>query len=410
MNRGPATNITNNYTLVTGKKSREILKAIQEDKSFDSLNLPANINIFRIEELRELYKEKKKEIEKLYDEAKCPINLPFYHILKEKYSTFSWKIGNAEENPTSFHEVTIEAPRINNTRLSLVSLLINDINSDTDTSLHRRYPCTNQLPPALVSSLGNLMEDLQVLAPNLDTMEHIVTWLQKGLQGEPLTLFSPVCPDYSVEKTENGPYPYQYTFNELGSGVGIVAKGVLEALPFLDKFFTEQALNVTYVVAICDFEALEESNLARLKLTAEEFLCRVQKSITMVQESSAVPLLPLMFTDLCGGHNSWNGYLEKFQKMFADNNYGNSNLTQEKLLDIVRARKPLYDKWQGKRPRLEDYLPQLIKQGAEYAAMGAIIPQHYKNCLVLGADHSAMGSFYNVNQPLPLLYLKRTYC
>lgn len=382
MNRTPEKYITHNYTLVTSRESREILKAIQQDVPFENLNLSANINTLRLVELRVLYKEKKKEIEKLYDEGTYPTNLPFYYILKEKYPRFSWKIDSTETNQTS-HNVTIEAPRINNVRLSLVSLLINDINTNKDTILHRRYPCINLLPSPSVSSLANLMEDLEVLYPDLDTMEHIVTWLQKGLQGEPLTLFSPTCPDYSVEKVENSSYPYQYTFNELGSGIGIVAKRILEALPSLDKFFRDHSLNVTPIVAMCDFEALDESNLRRLKLTTEEFLGKVRKSLSVIQESSTVSLSTFMFTDLCGGHTSWDKCLKEFQKMFADNNYGNSNLTQEKLLEIVKARKPLYDKWQGERARLEDYLPQLIKQGAEYAAMGATIPQQFKNCMIL---------------------------
>lgn len=409
MNREDAKKVANEYNLVTSKQSHEILRAIQKDASFDNIFLPENINVEQLEKIKLLYQKKKKELEKSYKGKTYPSNLPFYLILEEKYPTFSWKILGTETNTNTAPNVNIDAPRVDNLRPSLFSLLINDIRSDTDTSLHRRYPIVSRLPTPLTSSLAQLLEDIQAISPDVLDMEKIVGWLEKGLQGEPLTLFSPVCPDYSVEKLKEGPIFYRYTFNELGSGVGLVAKHLLKILPFLSKTFKKYSLKVTIIVGVGDFEAANLSNVRKVNLTFEEFLSRLQKSRAAIQISSKAPIQTVLFTDLCGGFQGWNAHLKKFERMFAKKEYGYSNLTSEKLLSIIKARKPLYDRWYGIKSHLEDYLPMLLRQGAEYAAMGAILKEKYRNCLILGADHAAMKPFYNVDHIHPILYLKRFY-
>ena len=405
MDKEGARIIINKYNLLSGKISRQILKAIQGKQDFDTNSLPRNISIEKLHQLRKLYQEKLLDLEKMKVQEEYPRHLPFYYILKDKFPSFSWVTNKSLANG-----VEINAPRIENLRPSLISLLINDIIIEKDTPLPRQYLCVKKLPPDLVRSFFTLMEDIQALYPDNTNMEGIVSWLYNGLQGRPLTIFSAVCPDYSVEKTGDPQCLYKHTFNELGSNIGLVAQRILDALPRFENFFKQYNIKVTPIIAMGDFEAYAEDNLKRLNISNSEFLSRLQKSHNLTKKSSKVPVNTIMFTELCEGYNRWDIYFKKYKTMLDEGNYGNSNLDKKSLLDIIKARKPLYDRWLGKRNRLEDYLPQLLGQGAEYATMGAIINQNYNNCLILGADHSVMAPFYKVDQFIPTLYLKRFYC
>ena len=408
MDKKDSKRIIDTYQLISSKISKDILSLIQQDKPIDHQILPSFIHLDKIEYVKALYTEKVQELRRRGQEI-IPKNLPFYLIIKEKNPLFSWKIYHTQNDKVnSRNHIIVNIPRIENLRLSLLDLLIRDpIDVTIDTPLHRRYPILKSLPDALVIDLNDLIEKLGIVQPDQATMRLIVAWLQKGLKGEHLTLFAPVCPDYAFEQI--GQDLYRYTFSELHSGVGLVARRILDALPFVDAFCKEYRLHINFVIGIADFEALVEENVKRLNLSVSEFLTRLQKSAETIQEESSVRLEVCMITDLCGGHASWVELMQVFKHMFDRNNYGRSGLCQQKLLDIVEARKPLYDQWLGERTVLEDYLPQLLQQGCEYSAMGTLIAQRYTHPLILGADHSAMEPFYHVEQLMPILYLKRVY-
>ena len=279
-----------------------------------------------------------------------------------------------------------------------------------DSELHRKYHCVDSLPASLVQELSTVMKQLDVIYPTEQEMQLITNWLLKGIRGETLTIFSPICPDYSVEETGDPRCPYRHTFNQVGSGIGAIAHRLLKAYPYLESMLTKHGIKLNIVVGLGDFEALSESNLKRVNVTQEEFLNRCQKSKTAFENACLVPTEVYMITDLCDGHQAWLDTFEHFKNRLHKQDFGQSNLTREKLLTIVEKRKNLYDRWFGKKDTLEEYLPYAITQGAEYAAVGAIISKCRDNCFVLGADNDAMAPFYSIEKTTPTLYLERYYC
>ena len=393
--------------LIPKKISKSILKAIQNNDIQSCENLSPNISIALLNQLRQLYIEKEKQLKHHYSDDSFPRNLPFYYILKDKIPSFRWEVLPSKKDHVK--HVTVFSPRVQNLRVSLLSLLIDQVDLTKDTLLHHHFGCMDDLPPDMGMDLSYLFEKIQVLLPDYENMEHFVSYIKKGMNGETLTLFSPVCPDYSVEKTNDPQIPYVHTFNDIGCGVGLLAQRVMNALPYLDIFFRKYNINIQYIIAIADFEAWSEDNLKRLDITTSDFLSRIKESVTAIQKNLMIPATTLMFLELCGGYESWKANFDEFLSILNEMEFGNANITRDSLIEIVKARKSLYDRWQGVRNSLEDYFPQLLNQGAEYAVMGLIISQKYKNCIVLGADHPSMAPFYNMHQFIPSLYLKRFY-
>lgn len=404
MEKETAKAVINSYNLIPGKIGRKILLAIENNIPILAHDLPEGITLKQIEDLRSLYCKKAKQI----PPGKYPRNFIFYHLIKDKISEFHWKIEHDSIDDHARINVEINSPRVKNLRPSLLSLLLDKVDPSQDFLLQRKYKCIDKLPISTLKTISALMEEMEIVYPNERNMQQIVYWLLTGLSGQILTIFSPVCPDYSVEATGNSHCPYRHTFNELGNGLGLIAKRILDVLPVFVKNLNQCGIKTEIIVGLGDFEAFSETNLKRLKITQEEFLNRLSKSKNAFEKACKVSATVYMITDMLGGPKHWLATHQLFADRLLKKDYGASSLSYKKLSEIVRKRKNLYDRWYGKK-QLLDHIPQLLTQGAEYAAMGSILSQ-FDNCLILGADNDAMGPFYSVVVELPTLYLKRFYC
>lgn len=399
MEQEKAKKIIDKSGLINGKTGRKILLAIENNELINDADLPAQITKQDVEILTALYQNKLKKI----NYSKCPRNLIFYHIIKDKYPDFEWEYNE------EFSTTQISAPRVNNLRPSLLSFLLEKVDLSSDTLLHRKYQCLTKLPLNLIKEISSFMEKMEFIFPNEDSMKLFVDWLSLGLENKNLSIFSPVCPDYSVEETGDLKCPFRHTFNNLGEGLGPIAQRTLSVHPEFIYFLKQFGIKAKLFVGFGDFEGYSESNLKRLNLTTDEFLSRVSKSRQKYKEMSSVDVAVLMITDMFDGYHGWveafNEHLNKLNNGY----FGESNLSKESLVQIVEKRKNLYDRWYGEKAAL-DHVPQLIFQGAEYAALGANISKNLENCLILGADNDAMGPFYSITKKIPTLYLKRYYC
>lgn len=397
MDKKIASTIIKTHSLIRSKDSKRILKAIQLGKFLSQEELPNNVKLNEIENLRNLYNIN-------VQKNSAPRNLVFYFLLKELYPSFSWELSL--KKTISSYNVEITSPRVKGLRPSLLSLLLKRVNYQYSSALYNRYPFLDSLPDYVVKHLLQLLTEICAIFPSKKDMKKIYCCINNSLSGGELLIFSPVCPDYSVELTGNLTYPFRHTFNSVGSNVGLVAKRIIEALPHIINFFETVNIKFKIIIGMGDFEAFSEENLIRVKLTKTEFLNRINNSKNMLKNILSSSIEVCNVTDLFGGHANWFKYYDNSLALLKQNNFGSANLTRKEILNIARKRKNLYDRWYGNK-NIQDHVPRILMQGAEYSAMGAILAG--RNCLILGADNDAMKEFYSLYCSMPILYLKRFY-
>lgn len=77
------------------------------------------------------------------------------------------------------------------------------------------YININLLAYPIIEIIDALFKKIKIFYPPEAEMKLIVDWLIKGLSGEKLTIFSPICPDYATVQTGNKECPIQFTFEYL---------------------------------------------------------------------------------------------------------------------------------------------------------------------------------------------------
>lgn len=392
-----ANNIMQHHHLVPGKISKVILNKIICDEKINQSDLPENITLLQIDQIRKLYQSKK--IEFPSGQIK-PRYLPFYHIIKDKYPSFIWNID--------FPNTHLYAPRVSNLRPSLLSLLLELVSEERDTFLHRKYSCTSELPDSIANYLDKFMKQSNLYYPPEKEMQEIVKLLTVGLNNNKLTIFIPICPDYAFKYTGNPQCPVEFTFTELGCENGIIAQWILSALKNVAEFFNNCSIEVEFVVAMADFEAFAEENLKTFNITKEEFLRRNFLSKEAFKKACPISAKVIMFSELCDEKN-WLSHIETVRNRFAQRDFGASDIDRNLLLTVVDNRKALYRKWYGEKESLDDYIQVALNQGMMYAAMGMVISEHFENCLVFAGDNKVMRYFYSVTKKIPTLYLNKKY-
>lgn len=403
-----ARDIMSAHSLVPRKASKHLLACIRNNKKPDLDYLSSWMNTKQVEEIFQLYSNKISENQKLasQEDLPTPRNLIFYEIIKEKYPTFDWSIWQKNTNPGQTH-VRLQAPFVEGIRPTLASMLLGLVNKHSDTELHARYRCVNDLSEKITLPLARLLTKGNLVWPKEHDLEQFIDWIRSGLDGRQLTVITGLCPDYEAKKV--GSYFYRYTFDNLGTGIGVTSKRYLDALPTVFSTFEAIGINVRYIAAIGDFEAYPTANLERMKLSEQEFINRLLQSQKKLQKQSPHPIETPLFTELCGGKSIWMKYFNAIYKRILAGDYGKSGLTDQDLLTIALSRRQLYNRWYGEMDSDEDYVKLLKMQAAEYATMGHIINKHLKNTLILGADHARMAPFYRVDATTPLLYLRNNY-
>jgi hypothetical protein len=392
-------NVDLKKNVISGEVSKKILSAIQYNQDIeDALLHTLGITQSDLISLKAQYVKK---LTAYKDEKLFPRNLIFYQIIQDKIPSFSWNIRD--------QHVDITRPKLNKKHVSLLSLLTQNLTLDEPPSLKTRYPSLNTLSPQQYEIVSSLLEAMQIIYPDRIVMDQIVLWLKHGLAGKPLHIFSLACPDYSVEPTGNSFRSFRHTFSKVGAGIGLVAKRILDAMPIIQKAFDQLGIQFTPILAMADYEVLSATNLKNLGVTEKEFLLRLDSSRAAFKRYCKVNIETPNMLDLCGSREYWQNWCIHFQECFRHRDFGRVKLSEKTLLEMVKARKALYTNWFGRKDNDSEYLDILLNQAAEYAVVGKVIAEKFQNCLVLGADHSVFGAFYNVVSPLPVLYLKRFY-
>lgn len=377
--------------------SRYVLKAIQNDYLIDEAITNNYISNEDFLMLKEKYQLKKSE---LALDDKQPRNIIFYNMIKDIIPDYKWFLNDKS--------VIFNIPKISGLDPSLLSLLLwstdsNKVKSKINYNDH--ITLTNQ---NILKDIKTLLNKIKAINPSKLQIKLFNKLIVESLYGKELVIFSPICPDYSIEPTNDPIRPYRHTFKSVNGGIGLVAQRILDTTPHLINFFSKYQINFKQVLAIADYEILSESNCNKLNITQKEFLEKIKSSINTLKVKYP-SIDSVMITDLCGGLKEWPHLCERYIIRFKNHDFGHSHLNFKAIERIANLRREFYSRWFGVQDKFDDYVSIVIKQGAEYATEASLITKHYPNCLILGADSSLFSNFYWIENKIPNLYLKRFF-
>lgn len=118
-----------------------------------------------------------------------PRYMPFYRFIQSKFPGFQWEVRTHQNKKT----LVLNKPYINQSRPSLLNLLLCAVNDNTATTpaLKVRYPAMRALPDALVVDLEQAFKRLSFAQSAPHFIARFAETLAKGLAGEIVTLVSP---------------------------------------------------------------------------------------------------------------------------------------------------------------------------------------------------------------------------
>lgn len=360
-----------------------------------------------IKKIRALYTQKLEQIPALKGQ---PRYFHFYHMLKDKIPEIAWNIkGHKNGRPI----VNFNLPLLENLQPSILSILLDRVTIASGVpKLLYKYKSAGLLSENTLNSLEKFIHNTNAILPTETNMGRLAEWITTAQSGKQSTIFIITCPDYSAEPIGHSQKMYRHTFKSLGSGIGQIAKRILNILPDLKMLLEDLEIKPTIVTSIADYEAFSEGTLKRMNLSKSEFLKKVDQSrLTFEQHANKIlNLNSFMFTDLCGGEDPWLNKVEEIKACFEQKKFGYSSVDSTIFLTIAKCRKNLYQNWFNLGNCIEKYLQVALNQAVEYATIGFYITRNYPNCLVLGADSVEFAEFYNFNKTVPNLYFKRFYC
>ena len=383
--------IIKKHSLINRNLSKKLLSSILNNHEYEPEWQPF-LNNVNYNNLKNQFIKQKKKLKKK-DYKISPRNLPFYYIIKNKYPEFDWKIDESTILNNSNTNVVLSRPKVRGVEITLGSLLLECV-----VKSKKKYTDIDKEIKSLINKVNFASHSIKVTK----TLLKFINSVKK----KEINIISPICPDYA--NIDLGKGLYRFTFDNLGSGIGVTAKRLLDNVQQIHNFFEKLNIKFKHFAPIGDFEALSNDTLKRVNLNFEEFKHRLEASQRKLSEQAKCNLLTPFFSDFSNGLVNWSKIHSRFLEMINSNDYGLSGLTKKEIDIIIESRKPLLYRWFGKIS--DKKILQVLKyQGAEYAAMGYIIEKKFKNPIIIGTDHYKMAPFYNVHSKIPVLYLTSNY-
>ena len=386
-------------------ESKEVLKKISKGVIDDELLNILGGKTELADDLNDIHEEYKIELSRTKAKSQQFKNLPFYYLIKKKIRDFSWETVTSNDGKES---LVVHCPRQGGRIPSLSTMIIYPqetilwSNSDNFDYAFRDSSFSHDE----IDLIKTALQQKPFRTMSEQSLFSLVDTLNRAREQNKITIFSPVCPDYSHIKQADG--RFMYTFRSLGSSVGLVGERLIQNLPPLYDLMCKLNIECKVVIGLGDFEGFDKDNLARLGVDEETFMERIESSAKKILSRINVPVKYEFIAGLNGTKNLWEDDIEDCALQIEKA----SKEEVEKysmMIDIVASRKGLYDKWFGEKYDLKDHLPVLIRQGAEYALMGKIIAKQYDNPMVVGFDHFKMEPFYSEYSPIPVLYTECIY-
>jgi len=395
--------IIKNRRLINRLFCKVIMKCLLEDKEPPQhiFSLIDKQQFYRIRENVQLSLRSNKNT----DKAKIR-NLPILKEISKKLPNFRWDIVQVKnKNGKIVNKLITNLGMVDGIQISLASALFCEGNLESQVTSKYFGNLSLSSFDEKLNQFQNLLTNLGAIPGENFDRNIIKNWFAKGLKGEKLTVFTPVCPDYSY--IHLGRDFYRFTFNSLGNEVGVTAKKLVKNHATITKFFETLKFNVRYVAAIGDFEAFSPENLNRMGLTEQEFISKLKLSQTQLSKELVAGYETPLITEICGGKDKWNeNYIKCTDRV---KSYASDPKNRIILNKIYSSREPLLKNWFGSEMSIYQIKSIVLKQGAEYNCMGRVVVSNLDNCLILGVDHPKMSSFYQIGQSIPVIYLKTNY-
>lgn len=353
---------------------------------------------FQVCNIEERYRNEAEEM----GSSSAPRNLPFYNMIRENYGDFHLVDTGDQVQVETYWK---------GKKHSLLAYLLNIIPANEIAPTAELSKHSNGLINA--NSVGKFIDDLKKLGAcgfAKGDVGRLTSWLETVASGEPFTVVSPVCPDYSAEQTDS--CRHRFTFETLGSGCGLSGTRIIGSIEeihrLIDQFSANRGVDHHFLVG--DFEALDQETTARLGITVDEFLIRNERSCKTLAEASPTHISAELFTHYCGGLDGWAKRHQDTVEYLKKRLLGDEKQSNPEIVSIAKARLPLYRRWFASPEMcLDEALPIVIRQGAEYALMAQVIKENFDSPLILGADHHKMAYFYKLIDGVPVIYLDRNY-
>ena len=396
MRKGQARTIGEQFLLPPTVLSRQVLKGIATGKTELLETLPPALRD-RVEDIREDYQRK---VQALGAKVR-PRNLAYYHLIKEMYPGFHWVETNSQ--------VQIET-YFRGFKPNLLSYLLGLVPQDQIATTARMAALAARgLNIGWIENCKSLFQAEGVCPMSDEDLLRLQRWIEKGRRGEPLSIVSPVCPDYSAAAGESR--KFRFTFDSVGTGAGLACLRLFQSLTALHKLFvnTLELPQIEHHVLVGDFEAFSAQNCERVGLRTEDFVKRLRTTCETNSMQSPEPVTVGLLTDVIDGRPNWEREYADMKQRFDMEEFGPME-GNTLFRDIADSRKQLYRRWYNAPDAPDRFFEGLVvAQGIEYSTMGKVIAETFVNPLVLGADHHRMAPFYNFAADIPVIYLDRNY-
>ncbi|MBT4941504.1 MAG: hypothetical protein HOL80_04065 [Candidatus Magasanikbacteria bacterium] len=341
----------------------------------------------------------------LVDES-CVVKYePAYKLISEHIPGFSWKVKHFSDGRSpgvSF----ISYPKINDEYPSLADL-VRHVRGDVVLRFDT-LPKKVQHVFRPVLSLGQIAYDFMELfvsagvsLPSSPQFTYAIgIWLNRVIRRESSTIFFCVCPDYAHKDGK-------YTFDSLGDGIGLVAARAQNIIPKLHAFFAKRDIEISFVVAVADFEGRDDVTCKKVGLTEEGFYARLRSSQQCFLEgfTEDIRLTTPFITEM----GPWDMFVIEGEERVAGGDISGVFSVPDHVFEyIVDSRAPLVHRWYGEGV---DVVSVVLSQAAQYFAVGRIT-ESLNNPLIVGMESPVMSLFYQIgtkslDDARPVLYLKK---
>lgn len=276
----------------------------------------------------------------------------------------------------------------------------------------------------LISEIGDIGLELakalleaDIIFPPRKTLQQLIAAVKRGLEGETVVLTGAFCPDYAYIESTRTDVQYEYTFKNVGKGVGLVAQQFVRVLPVLVKFLDDHGIKYRIKLGIGDFEANSGQILESVGVTQPEFIECCSQSLDAFRA-----MLPDLKLELCLFEQQWaNGRWQQYSAealvAMRAGNFGQikTNTGKDPVREtefIARHGASFYRRWFN-RPEMEieEIIEMVVGQGSEYVAMGRVLQDDFGDLpfIQVAGDRPKMQVYNAFHSDHPTLCCKRVY-